>query len=151
MDIVYRMKPGSNDQETVVFAERDRAVRATQIRDAIEQSATWGQFKGALPEGEWESCFLAHFEDHEENPPADDEAFEADDIPGYAEGDYPEWLTQIQLDWFPKELIAKYGGDVGSTVLSGPVLDLPADKSELIAADLRALGHTVERTELKLD
>jgi hypothetical protein len=35
------------------------------------------------------------------------EAFTAVDIPGHADGDYPEWLRQSQLDWFPKDLIEK--------------------------------------------
>ena len=71
-------------------------------------------------------------------------------VPGYADGDYPEWLRQSQLDWFPPELIAKYGGDVETTMLNGDVLDLPGGQAEQIAEDLRALGHWVERTDLEI-
>jgi len=113
---------GSNSKDSVVFAERRSAERVAQIRAALENSATWGEFRRALPEGEWEDIFQ----------------------------DYFEWLQQVQLDWFPPELIAKFGGDVGSTVLSGPVLDLPADRAEEIAAELRAMGHTVEETDLDI-
>lgn len=150
MNIVYWFGTGSNDKDSVVFAERERAERAVQIRAAIEESTTWGEFRRALPPGEWDSYFLEHFEDCEEEVPDDDQAFDSDDVPGYAEGDYPEWLQQVQLDWFPPELIAKYGGDVGSTVLSGPVLDLPAERAGEIAAELRAMGHTVEETDLDI-
>ncbi len=150
MDIVYRPGMGSNGWDSVVFAERSRAERVAQIRAALENSATWGEFRRALPEGEWEDIFQDYYDDAEEKSPDDDKPFDSDDVPGYAEGDYPEWLQQVQLDWFPPELIAKFGGDVGSTVLSGPVLDLPADRAEEIAAELRAMGHTVEETDLDI-
>lgn len=152
MDIVYRPGMGSNGQDSVVFAERSRAERVAQIRAALENSATWGEFRRALPEGEWEDTFQDYYDDAEEEPPADDVAFVVNDaVPGYADGDYPEWLRQVQLEWFPKELIAKYDGEVGETVHNGPALDLPGDKAEEIAEDLRALGHTVERSDINFE
>ena len=57
----------------------------------------------------------------------------------------------MQLEWFPEDLIVKYGGEVGETVHNGPALDLPGDKAEEIAADLRAMGHRVERTDLDIN
>lgn len=128
-----------------MFAERDRAVRVAQIRHAIEESSTWGEFRRGLPAGEWEDRIQVYFDAAEEEPPVDDAPFTSDDVLGYGEGDYPEWLLQVQLEWFPKELIEKYGGNVGDTVHNGPPLDLPADKADAIAEDLRALGHTLER------
>lgn len=151
MDIVYRPGIGSNGVDSVVFAERQRAERVAQISDALENSTTWGEFRRALPAGEWEQRFQAYYDDAEEQPPADEDPFDAEEIPGYTEGDYPEWLRQVQLEWFPRDLIVKYGGAVGVTVHNGPVLDLPGDKAEQIAADLRALGHTVERSDLNFE
>lgn len=82
--------------------------------------------------------------------PSDHEPFEPDNIPGHADGDYPEWLRQSQLNWYPKDLIEKYDGEVASTTLNGWVLDLSADRAEEIADDLRALGHRVEETDLDI-
>jgi hypothetical protein len=114
MDIVYRPGMGSNRWDSVVFAERSRAERVAQIRAALENSATWGEFRRALPEGEWEDRFQDYYDDAAEQPPADDVAFViADAAPEYFDGDYPEWLRQVQLEWFPQELIVKYGGEVG--------------------------------------
>ena len=63
----------------------------------------------------------------------------------------PEWVRQSQLDWFPEELIDKYGGTLYRTRLNGDALDLPADKAEQIAEDLRALGHgRTHRTRRRL-
>ena len=152
VDIVYRPEMGSNGKDSVVFAERRRAERVAQIRAALENSATWGEFRRALPECEWEDRFQSYYDDAEEQPPADDKPFViADAAPEYFDGDYPEWLRQVQLEWFPQELIAKYGGEVGETVHNGPALDLPGDKADQIAEDLRALGHTVERSDINFE
>ncbi len=142
MDIVYRVSGDGYD--SVLFAKRDNAEYVAKIREALYQSKTWGEFRANLPAGEWEDL-----EPQLDEPP-DDEPFKADDIPGHADGDYPEWLRQSQLNWFPKDLIEKYDGEVTLTTLNGWVLDLPADRAEEIADDLRALGHTVEETNLDI-
>ncbi len=145
---MYWVENGGDDADSVVFAERSRAERAAQTADAIERSTTWGEFKTSLPQGEWESYFLEHFGDSEEDPPGDDEPLESEDVPGHEDGDYPEWLARAQLEWFPPELIEKHGGVVDASVLNGDFLELPADSAERVAEGLRALGHTVARTEL---
>jgi hypothetical protein len=142
MDIVYRV--GGDGFDSVLFATRASAEYVAQIRKALYQSRTWGEFRANLPEGEWENL-----EWKLEDPP-DDEPFKADDIPGHADGDYPEWLRQSQLDWFPDDLTEKYDGEVTLTTLNGWVLDLPGNRAEEIADDLRALGHRVERTDLDI-
>jgi hypothetical protein len=144
VDIVYRI-----DGETVVFADHGRAEYVAHIWEALEESKTWGELRRNLPEGEWECRFVDYFDGREEEVPADDELFQATDAPGHEDGDYPPWLAQEQLDWFPAELIEKYGGDVGPSVHNGEFLELPADKAEQIAEDLRAMGHTVASTDLK--
>jgi hypothetical protein len=149
MDIVYRVEAEGPD--TVVFAERWRAEYIAHIWKALEESSTWGELRRNLPPGEWEYHFQDYFEDREEDVPADDEPFDADCAPGRTDGDYPPWLAQEQVEWFPKELITKYGGDVYSSVLNGEALELPADKAEQIAEDLRAMGHTVNPTDLEFE
>jgi hypothetical protein len=47
-------------------------------------------------------------------------------------------------------LIEKYDGEETLTTLNGWVLDLPAARAEEIADDLRALGHSVEETDLDI-
>lgn len=144
MDIVYRV--GGDGYDGALFAERDAAERVAQIRDALHESTTWGEFRANLPDGEWEDNLEPCFEE----VPADDAPFHRDMVPGYVDGDYPEWLRQSQLDWFPAELIEKYAGQVETTVLNGDVLDLPGFLADEIAADLRAMGHRVERTDLEI-
>ena len=142
MDLVYQV-----DGDHLVFAERASAERVARIWTALEQSTTWGELRCNLPEGEWDDHFQLYFEDRDEESPADDEPFESSFAPGHLDGDYPEWLRQVQLDWFPQELIDKYGR-VRPSVLNGEFLDLPPDKAEQIAEDLRTMGHTVSPTDL---
>ncbi|WP_156628638.1 hypothetical protein [Mycobacterium sp. 1274756.6] len=149
MDLVYHVHRDHNGP-IVVFAERGRAEYIWSIHRAINESETWGQFRAALPTGEWESHFLPHFEDWEEEVPADDEPFNSGDVPGYDDGDYPGWPAQEQLDWFPKQLIEKYAGRKANSVHSGEFLELPGERADEIAAELRAMGHTVERTDQDL-
>lgn len=144
MKIVYRVVGYGFD--SALFAEQEKAERLVRVRRALDQSRTWGEFRKSLPAGEWDTEFAESFDE----VPSDDDPFAADSVPGFADGDYPEWLLQTQLDWFPKELSAKYGGELYRTTLNGDALLLPADRIEDIAADLRALGHTVERTELDI-
>jgi hypothetical protein len=149
MDIVYRIIEGTYGPENGVFAERGRAEYVAHIYKALQDSKTWGELRRNLPDGEWVDHFQVYFDDHEEEIPADDELFDAEEAPGYAEGHYPAWVAQEQLYWFPKELIDKYGGDVDTSVLNGDFLELPADKAEQIADELRAMGHTVEPADLE--
>ena len=151
MDFVYRIIEGSYGPANVVFAARGRAEYVAHIWKALQESKTWGELRRNLPEGEWEDYFQPHFDDREEEVPADDYLFGSGDAPGQEDGDYPAWLAQEQLDWFPKELIEKYGGDAGTSVLNGEFLELPPDKAEQIADDLRAMGHTVESTDLEFE
>ncbi len=147
MKIVYWFAYGSNGEHCVVFAPQDRAEYVAQIYSSLRDSETWGEFKNNLPKGEWKRYFTEVFDE----PPGEDEAFDADQVPGHPDGDYPPWLAQKQLGWFPSELIRQYDGEVGRTVLNGPSLNLPAVRAEAIAEDLRAMGHTVEETDRVLE
>ena len=144
MDIVYRV--GGDGFDSVLFANRARAEHVAQIRKALYQSKTWGEFRRNLPEDEWEVTFGYRFDEI----PQDDQPFTADDAAGHADGDYPEWLRQSQLNWFPADLVDKYDGEVSMSVLNGEMLDLPAGYAEEIADDLRQRGHKVERTDLDI-
>jgi len=143
MEILYRV--GGDGYEGVLFARRKDAEDVAQIRKALENSKTWGEFRTNLPSGEWEQNLELCFADF----PADDKAFDTDDVPGYGDGDYPQWLKQTQLEWFPPVLIEKYA-EVQNSVVNGQMLELPADKAEEIPVDLRAMGHSVERTDLDI-
>ena len=142
---MYRV--GGDGFEGVLFAERDEAEYIAAIRAAMRESKTWGEFRAKLPDGEWENYFQEYFEG---SGTTYEQSFSHDCAPGAADGDYPKWLLQAQLEWFPEELIEKYGGSLRRTILNGDALELPADKAKEMAADLRAMGHEVEETDLDI-
>lgn len=141
MDIVYRV--GGDGYQCALFAERASAERVAQALSALRESKTWGEFRDRLPFGEWERELEYRFEE----VPGDDAPFHRDMVPGYADGDYPEWLRRSALEWFPPDLIEKYAVPIEFSVFNGEALEIPANKADKIAAELRAMGHRVERTD----
>ena len=142
MEILYNT---SEPSQGVVFAEKERATAVAQIWSALNTAKTWGEFKAKMPVDEFRD--MAENQDWGPEEFDEEAPFEKDDVPGFSDGDYPEWLQATMLDWFPEELIEKYGPTVNS-VLNGPFLQLPTEKTEEIAADLRLLGYTVTKSDL---
>jgi hypothetical protein len=147
-DLVYR---ANSDIGSVVFADRETALYAAQIYDALT-SETWAKFRATLPEGGWGE-YLQRWgaQDDEGNPvddfPTGDERFDGD----RGETGYPEWLASTMLSWFPDDLIEKYGGSALAPGFDGEwSLYLPFEAAEEIATDLRARGCTVEPSPVDL-
>ena len=150
MDIVYKVKDG----EEVIFAERDKALYVAQLYEAL-RSSTWAEFRSSLPEGGWEEFlekFGAYINDSESGEPVDDypRGSEPFNYMRYFQTGYPEWLANTELDWFPDDLIEKYGGWVGHNMASDDSLFLPAEAAEELVEELRARGHTVEPSPVDL-
>ena len=80
--------------------------------------------------------------------PNDDDWFSGDCVPGYCDGDYPDWL-QSKMDYLlPNELLEKYG-KLTSTMLNGNYWHIVSTDLPNLLADLDALGYEpVERTDL---
>ena len=55
--------------------------------------------------------------------PTDNDVFDAADIPGFCDGDWPNWPAQEMLAWVPRLIQVKYGSQIRST-LNGPFLRL---------------------------
>lgn len=143
MKILYAV----SETDAAVFAERSMAESVGRTRQAISESATWGELRKALDDEA--AAELSVMLSDSDIVRTDDETLDADDIPGYADGDYPTWLQQVMLDWFPSDLIDRYGARSNS-VLNGEFIDIPGDCAEEVAEELRQRGHTVERTDLPL-
>ncbi len=144
MHIVYTT---NTDGQGAVFAERTAAEEVAQVWAALRDSQTWGEFKAAMPPVEYATVL----EDLElEGDEVDlDEAFDPEEVPGHADGDYPTWLASRALDWFPEEVAAQFGS-TGASVLNGDGLELPAEQADKIAEALRLArpGWTVTKTDL---
>ena len=78
--------------------------------------------------------------------PIDSDPFEADWLPGYTDGDWPEWPAQQALHCVPGDIQQQFG-KTNSSVLNGPFLELdPRRASEIIEA-MEKLGYLCERND----
>ena len=138
----YRQHPANGD---LVFATPNEALYIDGLHKALN-SETWGEFRRRIPEDQYAEILERQYEYLGEptEVPSDEDRFNACDVPGVADGDYPPWLQQGMERNLPKEIIDKYG-KWKSTMLNGSYLAIsPACEDEVVAS-LRKLGFTVER------
>ena len=100
-----------------------------QIWKALQESNTWGELGITCPMGNGRTTFSLTSMTMRRKYLQTTSRLSAD-APRHEDGDYPPWLAQEQLGLVSSELIAKYSGNVTSSVLNGEFLDLPADKAD---------------------
>jgi hypothetical protein len=72
--------------------------------------------------------------------------FDPEQVPGKADGDWPEWPAQAMLSWMPADIVLRFGRREES-VLNGSFLWLdPGSRDEIVEA-LDALGWQCEEDE----
>ena len=107
--------------------------RIRAILEAIESSRTWEDFQKALPEGEWEKLELTV------NPGY---AFDPERLPGYSEGDYPDWLGYMLDSQLSDGFIDRFGRRAASMV-SGCWIEFPQERLEEMKEVLFGNGFEV--------
>ena len=133
-----------NDDELVLIPE-DQALELAEVQEAIRRAATWGELKSLLPRRRWLQI-VQGYDEADEPLPADAESFDVDKLPGYADGDWPEWPAQEMLRWMPKEIQERFG-DVGASMVSGDSLLIdPASEIDVVAA-LEKAGYICRRDD----
>jgi hypothetical protein len=86
----------------VVAIPLDEARRLAALNDALETSATWGEFLTSVA-GDVETwTYLNGCYDDE--APLGEETFDPDELPGFADGYWPTWPKQAMLDWLPQQV-----------------------------------------------
>jgi len=143
----------SNEKAELIFGERAQQLifipvsliqRLVRLQEALQSASTWGEFKELLSSRDYQEIVVMLTEWCElEEPfqPDPEELFESDQIPGYADGDWPEWPAQEMLDWMPEELQQRYG-TVKDSIFNGTFLEIKPEQKQAIVADLEALGYT---------
>lgn len=149
----------------LVYADPQTARAVAQTHRAIETSTTWGEFQSRMPADEWQDIWEG-IQDYllecwrEQNPEAEDDPdeippphpwspFDGNDVPGYADGDYPQWLQQSLETYLPDEVLGKIAKPV-CTILNGNYWRIrPSAKTELLRI-LREHGYEpIHRPDLK--
>ena len=78
--------------------------------------------------------------------PDDAAPFDSEAVPGYYDGDYPDWLQAEMDSCVPEDILEKYADYVG-TMLNGAYYDIEMTHEEDICGDLRARGFNVIKRE----
>ncbi len=128
--------------DNLVFIDAQLAQDLAALRHDF---GTWGQARAGLSASQW-GRIAESLEDGELSIPGDDEPFDLDYMPGFADGDWPEWPEQMMLDWMPREVLDTYGRREDS-VLNGEFAFIdPAREADVVAA-LQQLGWSATKDE----
>lgn len=112
------------------------ARRLATLNDALEDSSTWGEFLKSVKGDADTKGYLAR--QYGAELPGGDDEFDAEEIPGFAEGDWPTWPKHAMLDWLPTSIQAL--GTIGDTRLNGSFLHLDVDLADEVISALHAEG-----------
>ena len=145
MDAVYATGDMTGPDE-VVFVPEALAHDLAAVHEAMAESRTWGEFRARLTEERREQV-QELFENYvEETPPADDEPFDVNGIPGFGEGSFPEWPLRHQEAWMPQDVLDRFGRRERMT-LDHDYIGLPAEHVDDIVAALEAHGYRCRRDD----
>jgi hypothetical protein len=143
--IFYRVSPAN---EGLVFAFANDAFRNHAIRTALEASKTWGEFRHSVGEQEYQAI-LNKMSLHISGPvivPNNEDSFNRYRIPGYGDGDYPEWLQTQMEQFLPADIVAKFGEPV-ATRLNGDYIHIDPSCEKRFVLALRKRGYEVHRRD----
>ncbi len=145
----------------LTFLEKEYALDIGGFREALGEASTWGELKARVSEERYKEAVDAWAanqldcltdeggaEDNEPGvtPPDPDDAFDAEELPGYAEGDWPEFAPTMMDKWLDEEIIEEYGGYVRPLMNADyPVIDF--DNEERVVSLLEARGHVCTRDD----
>ena len=106
---------------------------------------TWGSARAELSASQW-ARIAENLENAELPIPGDDEPFDLDYMPGFPDGDWPEWPEQLMLDWMPREVLGTYGRREDG-VLNGEFAFIDPAREAAVVAALQELGWSATKDE----
>lgn len=129
------------NQDTVYGAGFQR----TDTKPVVIPSAkTWRQFADMIPVHDWNQ--LRQILDEDDTTPDLDSKFQSGSLPGFEDGDWPDWAEQHMLGWLPPEACAKYS-EVHRSVINGPFLSFDPKLADQIVDELERAGFVCQRDD----
>lgn len=152
--VLYYCTVGEGDGSAMTFAPPAVAEETDRIYRAITESKTWGEFRRRMPPQEYESLFAESFsadpEELAEDPdlalPADDAEFSCESVPGFCDGDYPQWIAGEQEKYVPVEILREFACR-RDTFLNGSFWEIPIARRTEVLAALRTYGYELQERE----
>lgn len=131
----------STDNGGLVLAEKARAECVARIHRALETASTWAEFRRLMPVREY-SKVMQMIDDNGEPRPRSTDAFDAYDVPGFPDGDYPPWLQQEMESVLPNHTPQEFG-ELRSTMLNGAFWHIDPSHLPALKTKLGELGYEV--------
>ncbi len=146
----------------LTFLEKEYALDIGDFREALLKARTWGELKTRVSEERYKETLdtwaeneldrllgegdLEDDNEPEVTPPGPDDAFDAEELPGYADGDWPEFAPTMMDIWVNEQIIDEYGGYVQPLMNDGyPVIGL--DNEEKVVSLLEERGYICTRDD----
>lgn len=145
-ELVYRRVPMGEGQCALVFATPVRAALVDAWERAATESRTWGEFRARVGAIEAARIDREGFDDLGRARPANADAFDAEDVPGRADGDWPPWLAAEQEAVLPPALLARFGQTCES-VFNGSFVYIDARHEAALLDALASHGIRVRRRD----
>jgi len=160
----------------LVFIPVHKAEQLRGIYAALNAAKTWGELRKKLPDGVYadilnnmiedrgfESFYLYWIEEHSEGTrdqafaiyqalafserlPNENDVFDSATIPGFCDGDWPDWPQQEMLNWVPTVIQKTYGQRVDST-FNGPFLTFRTEDEKAIVEVFTELGYRCQKDD----
>jgi hypothetical protein len=127
----------------LVVIPLDEARRLAVLEDALEVSSTWGDFLQSVA---GDSATLAYLADqYGEDLPSGTEVFDADELPGFADGSWPTFPKHAMLEWLPPS--ATKLGTIRPTAFAGEYLHIDAQRQPEVMRALAAAGYECQEAD----
>lgn len=120
--------------DSLVVMPLSEARRLAALNRALEDSSTWRELQAAIAEDPVTIDYLKDAYDGELPDAAD--PVDPEELPGFADGDWPLWPKRAMLDWLPASVVEL--GTVRSTLMNDPYLELDASRFDDVVAALAA-------------
>jgi hypothetical protein len=129
----------------LVFLEEDYAEEIRDLRSALRSAATWSELGNMARKKRYrETVEVCKGYEHDFSPNPEDD-FDAESLPGYADGNWPEFAPNAMGRWVDEEIIYEYGWYAPTMNGFHPVID--AENEEEVVALLEEQGHVCTRDD----
>lgn len=142
--MVYGTYPDSGADGLVFVLER-QAQELRELSHALHAALTWADFWTLIPEVAEEEL-RENLEWADLELPDDATPFDPMLLPGYDDGEYPQYAPAYGSAWMPQEIERRYGVGLESAH-SGSWSEYPASHEADVVVELRKLGYTVRRDD----
>jgi len=142
--VVIGRVPSNDEGDCFVACLHSEAIDNACLHEAIKSSQTWNEFRRSVGVCLWHSIRVL-FEDNEQACPVDEAAFDAMEIPGYADGDWPVCPRTRALQWLP--LAAIEAGQRFDTSTGGELIEFDSVAVPTLLRELENAGFLVIRSD----